>query len=385
MMEQRRVQSFTSSPYQYVVDYPASHDLSRCDSHEPITMKNGHGSFDERASFHHFAREQSATQSLSAPIDAFDPWILEGAPCGSPMSTSSSISHPESVPTPPPYTGMPMYDTAGSSAFHHVRSPANPEAWAEEPEPLWRPSYPDVPTWGSQQFSLPYHRGPACEQMSLQPVQDYIPHSGPSVSSAYIQYHAPVASSSVKAITFKQKLASVAELNDKDSSNSESDVSDSDDDDDASLQRSSYSTSRRSGANSNVLKLGKWGADTSSFPFITNTSDRQYQCPAEDKDHAGHVCPKRFQRPEHLRRHLKTVHGNERLHYCKVCDRPFSRGDNLRDHYWTHVQRGGRSGKNNKMSIPELKAILGPKDRPLVKRLKLKLARVRERSTGAKL
>jgi hypothetical protein len=277
-----------------------------------------------------------------------------------------------------------MVDTTywlGSGESYSSCLPTDQKTWAGEPEHLWRPSYPDVPTWDSQQFSLSYHGGPACEQMSLQPVQDYIPHPSPSISSAY---HTPVASSSLKAITFKHKPASVAELNDKDSSDSESELSDSDDDDDAPLHRSSYSTSRRSGANSNVLKLGKWGADTSSFPFITNTSDRHYQCPLEDKERAGHVCPKRFQRPEHLRRHVRTVHGNGRLDYCKVCNRPFSRGDNLRDHYWTHVQREGRIGKNNKMSIPELKAILGRKERPLIKRLKLKLALVREKSTKGK-
>jgi hypothetical protein len=56
-----------------------------------------------------------------------------------------------------------------------------------------------------------------------------------------------------------------------------------------------------------------------------------------------------------------------------VCPRLFSRGDNLRDHYWTHVNRGGRAGKNIKMSLTELKTILGPKEKLLVKRLKMKL------------
>ena len=383
-MEQRRVQSFTSSPYQYVVDYPGSQDLSRCDSHEPIPMKHGNGSYDERMSFHHLARETSTTRSLSAPIDAFDPWLLEGPGCGSPMSTSSSISHNESLPTPP-YTGMPMYDNVESPAFHHVRSPVNHEAWAAEPEHVWRPSYPDLPTWGSQQFSLPYHGGPACEQMSLQPVQQYVPHSGPSVAPAYIPYHAPAPFPTARVANpgpLRKELASDAGHSEKES-DSESDESESDDD--ASLHGSSYSTSRRSGANANVMKLGKWGENPASYPLHHTLDVRHWQCPLDDKDHAGVPCPKRFQRPEHLRRHVRTVHGNDRCHFCKVCPKTFSRGDNLRDHYWTHVNRGGRAGKNNKMSIPELKAILGPKERPLIRRLKMKLNLLKERNMRAKL
>jgi hypothetical protein len=381
MMEQRRVQSFTSSPYQYVVDYPGPQDLSRCGSHDPVPLKNIHGSFDERTSFHHYASEPSTTRSLSAPIDAFDSWALEGPPCGSPLSTSSSISHPESVPTPP-YTGLPMYDTAESPAFQHIRSPASHEAWSGEPEPLWRPSYPEVPAWGSQQYSLPYHGGPACEQMSLQPVQDYMPRSGPLATPAYFSYHTPVhypAARVVASTRPKRELASNPELSDQES---DSELEESESDDETSSHKSSFPMARRSGANANVMKLGKWGITT----VINTASDnRPYHCPLQAKEHSDSPCTSRFQRPEHLRRHVRTVHTDERCHFCKVCPRTFSRGDNLHDHYWTHVERGGRAGSNRKMGIPELKTILGPKGRPIIKRLRLKLARHQAKHVRAKL
>jgi hypothetical protein len=77
---------------------------------------------------------------------------------------------------------------------------------------------------------------------------------------------------------------------------------------------------------------------------------------------------------------------------CKVpgCIRPFSRGDNLRDHYFTHIERGGRVGKNRKMEFHELKALLGPKERKLSRKLKLKLLKYqmeqkRKAQTKAKL
>jgi hypothetical protein len=81
-------------------------------------------------------------------------------------------------------------------------------------------------------------------------------------------------------------------------------------------------------------------------------------------------------RPEHLRRHIKTVHGEARDYICKLpqCRKAFSRGDNLREHYWTHIERGGRAGKNDKMTFAELKLVLGPKEKKLLRRLKLKLS-----------
>lgn len=370
-MEQRRVQSFTSSPYQYVMEYVGSQDLSRCDSHEPIASKPGHGSLEQQSYTHHYAQGRSTARSLSAPIDAFDPWILEGPPCGSPLSTSSSISHTESFPTPA-YTGTLMYDQVDSPVFPHVRSPTSHDAWSGEPEPAWRPSYPEMTTWSSQQFSLPYHEDPPCDHLLLQPVQEHIPQAGHPAAPFYIPYSATIrysAARDVESAPFERGLASNPDDSDMDS-DSESEDSESDDDS-STMKSSSHPTFRSSGADSSVMKLGKWDNSVCSFP--TASEPRHYRCPLEDKDHSGNACPKRFVRPEHLRRHIRTVHGNERCHICKVCPRLFSRGDNLRDHYWTHVNRGGRAGKNIKMSLTELKAILGPKEKLLVKRLKMKL------------
>jgi hypothetical protein len=52
----------------------------------------------------------------------------------------------------------------------------------------------------------------------------------------------------------------------------------------------------------------------------------------------------------------------------------------MKDHYWTHIERGGRAGKNKKMSMPELFAILGPKEKSLKRKLKLKFARSQDRA-----
>ncbi|KAH6863947.1 hypothetical protein B0T12DRAFT_402883 [Alternaria alternata] len=419
MMEQRRVQSFTSSPHQYVVDYAGSHHLSRCDSHEPLTSKPSHGSFDERSYAHHYAQEPIVTRPLSASLDAFDPWVLVEPPCGSPLSTSSSISHTESVPTPP-YTGMAMYNQADSPAYQHIRSLTGHDAWSGETEPVWRPSYPDMTTpihtnqhpgapfscspplssstasfgcrsstpsttgasWGSQEYSLPYQDDPTCNQLHLQPLQGYIPQAGPSAGTTYMSYPASIRYSTagnVDPASYKQELAKDSENSEMDS---DSEPEDSESDDDDLSQKSFHSASRGSGANSSVMKLGKWSTMPCSFP--TASEPRPYVCHLEDKGHPGNPCPKRFVRPEHLRRHVRTVHSAVRNHGCKVCPRHFSRGDNLRDHYWTHLQRGGRNGKNDKMSLPELKAFLGPKEKLLVKRLKMKLHNTQIKQTKSK-
>ena len=57
--------------------------------------------------------------------------------------------------------------------------------------------------------------------------------------------------------------------------------------------------------------------------------------------------------------------------------------DNLRGHYWTHVERDGRSGTNEKMSLEKLGAILGRKEKRLMQRLKKRLQRWQTRTESS--
>jgi uncharacterized Zn-finger protein len=72
---------------------------------------------------------------------------------------------------------------------------------------------------------------------------------------------------------------------------------------------------------------------------------------------------------------VKSKHTGKREYGCQIpgCGTMFSRGDNLRDHYWTHLHRGGRAGKNKKYTLPQLKEILGSKEKKLVRKLRQKL------------
>ncbi|KIP02488.1 hypothetical protein PHLGIDRAFT_79048, partial [Phlebiopsis gigantea 11061_1 CR5-6] len=49
-------------------------------------------------------------------------------------------------------------------------------------------------------------------------------------------------------------------------------------------------------------------------------------------------CSKYFQRGEHLKRHVRSIHTNEKPHKCpyRACGKDFSRHDNLRQHMRVH-------------------------------------------------
>lgn len=51
-------------------------------------------------------------------------------------------------------------------------------------------------------------------------------------------------------------------------------------------------------------------------------------------------CDKAFRRSEHLKRHVRSVHSNERPFPCMFCEKKFSRSDNLSQHLKTHKKHG---------------------------------------------
>ena len=92
---------------------------------------------------------------------------------------------------------------------------------------------------------------------------------------------------------------------------------------------------------------------------------------------SNRVCGKLFRRKEHLTRHMKTasVHNERGYGPCAVfgCGKSSSCRDNLQDHYWTHLHKNGRSGRNKKLSLEELRNILCPDEETLYLRLAQRL------------
>lgn len=367
-MEHRHSQPAISSANPTVASNPAMLALGGWDSYRPISLETDHGL--AVGSLEQYDCEPLPALVLDVPTDALDPQMLERLPYGSSLA-SSSISSTGSVCTPS-NTDMPIWSTLTSPAFEHVQSPHHSDAGLDELEPRWQHSHPEPSPCSPRALSVFSQRCPACHQELLERIRDFVLRSGPLPAPCCLPFQTSVpypAAEVVAPAPLQQDQAVGPSLSEEDSE-SESDMFSCEDR--ASLCGSSDSSARRSGPYPGVMKLGRWGHIT--YPFYKVISARQYWCPLMDNKNPQTRCTKTFQRPEHLRRHVTTVHGRDKCHLCKVCPKLFSRRDNLREHYWTHVKRGGRAGKNVKMTIPELTSILGPREKRLLKRLRGKLA-----------
>ncbi|KAH3938377.1 hypothetical protein HBH98_254750 [Parastagonospora nodorum] len=137
---------------------------------------------------------------------------------------------------------------------------------------------------------------------------------------------------------------------------------------------SSSGSSRETSHKVPVLKLGKWDMVRD---LISQPQPRHYVCGRIKNNKPNkRLCGQKFIHPGHLRRHIKTVHGESRHYFCKLptCQKAFSRGDNLKVHYLTHLKRKGHTGRNRRMSLDKLKTELGPKEEELFRWLERKLS-----------
>ncbi|EHK40819.1 uncharacterized protein TrAtP1_004178 [Trichoderma atroviride] len=78
--------------------------------------------------------------------------------------------------------------------------------------------------------------------------------------------------------------------------------------------------------------------DPSSMPAPTNRRGRK-QSLTEDpsKTFVCDLCNRRFRRQEHLKRHYRSLHTQEKPFECNECGKKFSRSDNLAQHARTHA------------------------------------------------
>lgn len=375
-MYQRRIPSFTPGHYDGMMDLPVSHDAYQFSHHGSVTPELRQGSFGENPAFHDLVHNYSGAQMTKSAEGIFDPWLLEQANCGSSLSTSSSISRSERVLTPvdPGHAVYNLLDQPDAIPDNNLSG-----CWVEPHQTNWQQHYPEGDVWSAQTpihswcggggyISLP----PPTMEPTYQPVNQ---ETTPSFSLP-LQSNLTGAPA-VDSAPFRLAEASTTIGRDDSSADTDSASDDSDYEESNTNYSQAKSTSSKRRSNqkySPVLNLGKWSMVVDPF---APPEQRNYVCNLEVNNRSGaaHFCQQRFVRPEHLRRHMKTVHGNHRDYPCKVprCPKVFSRGDNLRDHYWTHLSRGGRAGKNEKMSLEDLKAILGPKERKLLKILKRKL------------
>ncbi|KAK3900257.1 hypothetical protein C8A05DRAFT_17412 [Staphylotrichum tortipilum] len=97
---------------------------------------------------------------------------------------------------------------------------------------------------------------------------------------------------------------------------------------------SSNATEAKNGSESNS---GSENAGSSSLPQPTSRRGRK-QSLTEDpsKTFICEICNRRFRRQEHLKRHYRSLHTQDKPFECGDCGKKFSRSDNLAQHARTH-------------------------------------------------
>ena len=67
--------------------------------------------------------------------------------------------------------------------------------------------------------------------------------------------------------------------------------------------------------------------------------------PSKERRHQCKQCPRRFEKPFNLGRHVRTVHHRVVLYQCPYCPKKCSRLDNTRQHVnRVHASVAGRQG-----------------------------------------
>jgi hypothetical protein len=303
-------------------------------------------------------------RSTAAEV-AFLPWLMDVPTYTSPLSRTLSFNGSGYTSTPSPYTeSTSMYHLVDQTLPYSVDYMARDSQYIHNPGLSWQPHLSGdstsssqqrltqqvITSWQSRDYvhpSLPHNL-----EYNDPLFMDHAPSSAPHSGLETYHYCSPIYESTARPIDVISP-ASSSDTN----GNSDSEYNNT---------KSNSSQCRCSHPNWSMVM------DDCSYP-----SALRFVCLVTQGDDDGsRACQKRFARPEHLRRHVRTVHESHYNYVCKVplCLKTFSRSDNLRDHYWTHLERGGRIGKNVKMSLAQLKEILGPNETTLVKKLNIRLA-----------
>lgn len=103
--------------------------------------------------------------------------------------------------------------------------------------------------------------------------------------------------------------------------------------------QSEPSGEQSSGQANNNDNAGASGSDEKTTPqqstsrrgrkqSLTDDPSKTFMCP---------VCGRRFRRQEHLKRHTRSIHTDQKPFKCQECSKTFSRSDNLTQHQRTHT------------------------------------------------
>jgi hypothetical protein len=371
-MEQPNSAPYVSSPYPNMMDLPSSHLPFHHASNGRTTPDSRQHLFDESSYFSTVPPEILNFPVSRVAESSLDPWLMDIPGTASPDSSRLSMSPSQGIATPssdgfysPPYPEqlqLPAYQLLEQPQPVRSCSISYPN-WASSAE-NWERTYTENDLWSNQPF--------VAQPWVPNTYDGYVPpnahHSHAHSSNNALPLFAFSAQMTVplpEPVQIRGATGSpTVEDNNEDGITSDEE-SDWDDDESDYSQSGSSLTKSKPRTKAPCVRQDRWMIPTG----VIQSETRGYACNMPG-------CTTAFVRPEHLRRHVRSKHSDVKDYRCIVpgCGTsPFSRGDNLRDHYWTHLQRGGRAGKNKKYTMQELKDILGPRERKLIRKLKQKL------------
>lgn len=97
----------------------------------------------------------------------------------------------------------------------------------------------------------------------------------------------------------------------------------------------SQSGSSESNTN-NAMGTGSDAGGNSSQPPVNRRGRKQSLTEDPSKAFVCELCNRRFRRQEHLKRHYRSLHTQDKPFECHECGKKFSRSDNLSQHARTH-------------------------------------------------
>ena len=374
-MEQQNYASYVPSPYPNMMDLPVSHQPFRSASNGPTTPDSRQQPFDEGSYFGTVPLELLNIPVSRAAESSLDPWLLDIPGTASPDSSRLSMSPSQGVATPPSdsFYPPPYPDQLQLEAYQLLEQP-QPVRSCSTSHPNWvnsavnwQRAYPQSDIWATQPF--------VAQPWTSNSHESYVPSNMATVTSnnastsndainPYSPYDYTTEAQIPQMQNFQTQTVADAILGD---TNADEDLSE--EDSDWSEEASNYSeetslSKPKSKTRSPRPHIDRWTVPVNS---VQRSDTRGYVC---NEPH----CDGSFVRPEHLRRHVKSKHIPHRDFPCAIpgCTTRFSRGDNLRDHYWTHLQRGGRAGKNKKYTLAQLREMLGPKEKKIIRKLRQK-------------
>ena len=87
---------------------------------------------------------------------------------------------------------------------------------------------------------------------------------------------------------------------------------------------------------SNMMGTGSEAGATPQQPPVNRRGRKQSLTEDPSKTFVCELCSRRFRRQEHLKRHYRSLHTQDKPFECHECGKKFSRSDNLSQHARTH-------------------------------------------------